>query len=82
MCAINQVSSLSVILHASLPRSLPGHLLPSRNAGLDADSSKDEAHADPLHPREAMAEGDDGQDHGEHFAGDGDGDEENGGEGG
>jgi len=61
---------------------LLGNLLLARDAGLDADAAKDEPDAEPLHVGEAVAEGDDGEDHGEHLAGDGDGDEQDGGEGG
>ena len=61
---------------------LLGHLLLARNGRLDADAAKDEADAEPLHVREAVAKGHDGEDHGEHLARDRHGDEEDGGEGG
>lgn len=69
-------------LRSALLLLLLGHLLLPGDGGLDADAAKDEADAEPLHVREAVAEGDDGEDHGEHLARHRDGDEEDGGEGG
>lgn len=43
---------------------------------LHANPAKDQADAEPLHLGETVAVPDDGQDHGEHLAGDGDGDED------
>lgn len=57
---------------------LLGNLLLPGNTGLYTDAAKDQADAQPLHVRQTVAEGDDGQDHGEHLAGDGDGHEEHG----
>lgn len=57
-------------------RLLFGHLFLARNGGLDADATKDQADAQYLHLGQAVAEGDDGQDHGEHLARDGNGDEQ------
>lgn len=48
--------------------------------GLDANATKDETDAEPLHLSKAVAVPDDGEDHGEHLAGDGDGDEDDGSE--
>ena len=71
-----------MVKHTLLPlRGLLGHLLSPRNRRLGPDATKDEPNAEPLHAREAVAEGHDGQHHGGHFAGDGHGDEEDGGEG-
>jgi len=61
--------------------SLLGQLLAAGDAGLDADASKDQADAKPLHLGKTVAEGDDGEDHGEHLARHGDGHEEHGREG-
>lgn len=55
---------------------LLGELLAAGDLGLDADAAKDEADAEPLHARQAVAEGDDAQHHGEHLARDGHGDEQ------
>ena len=52
------------------------------DAGLGADAAEHEPHADRLHGGQAVAEGDDRDDHGEHLARDGDGHEQDGGEGG
>lgn len=57
---------------------LLGHLLLTGNGGLDADAAKDETDAEPLHARKAVAKGHDGEDHGEHLAGDGYRDEQDG----
>ena len=57
---------------------LLGHLLLARNGGLDTNAAEDEADAQDLHLGQAVAKGDDGQDHGEHLARDGDGDEQDG----
>ncbi len=59
-----------------------GQLLGAGDLGLDADAAEDEGDAEPLHRRQVVAEGNDGEDHGDHLAGDGDGDKEDGGEGG
>ena len=53
---------------------------PPLDLRLDADAAEHKAHAEPLHLREVVAEGDDGQDHGEHLARDCDGDEDDGAE--
>ena len=58
-----------------------GDLLLPRDGGLDADAPKDEADAEPLHLRQAVAEGDHGQDHGEHLARHGHGHQQHRGEG-
>lgn len=73
--------TLSLSLLRPLSRLL-SHLFPPRNRSLGANAAKHEADAQPLHVREAVSEGDDGEDHGEHFAGDCYCDEEDGGEGG
>ena len=65
---------------SSLLRHLLGLLLLPRDASLDTNAAKDKSDTKPLHLREAVAEGGDGEYHGEHLAGDGDGDEEDGGE--
>lgn len=57
---------------------LLGDFLISGNGSLNADTAKDEADSEQLHLRQTVAERDDGEDHGEHLAGDGDGDEQNG----
>ena len=64
----------------SLLGRLLGHLLAPCDLRLDADAAKDEPHAEPLHVGQAVAKGDDAEDHGEHLAGDGHGDEEDRGE--
>lgn len=48
--------------------------------GLHTDPAKDKTDAEPLHLGEAVAVPDDGEDHSEHLAGDGDGDEDDGAE--
>lgn len=68
---------LRILLRIScLLGSILGHLLLPSNSSLDTDTAKDETHTHPLHACEAVAKGDDGQDHGEHFPGHGYGDEQ------
>lgn len=57
---------------------LLGHLFLPGNGRLDANAAKDEADAEPLHLRQAVAKGDDGEDHGEHLARHRHGDEQDG----
>lgn len=57
-------------------RSFLGPFLLGRNLGLGANGAKDEGDASPLHAREAVTKGEDGEGHGDHLAGDCDGDEE------
>lgn len=71
----------SLPLALGQPSLLLGHLLAPRNLRLDADAAKHEPDAEPLHVREAVAKGDDAEDHGEHLARDGHGDEQHRGEG-
>lgn len=73
---------LTLALERLLLGGLLGHLLLAGDAGLDTDAAKDEADAQDLHLAELVAKGDDGQDHGEHLARDGDGHEEDRGKGG
>ena len=55
--------------------SLLGHLLTTRNASLNTNTAKDETDTKPLHLRKAMTKRNHGQNHGEHFAGNGNSDE-------
>lgn len=57
-----------------------GSLLASLNRGLGTDATKDESDAEPLLAVEPVVEPEDGEEHGEHLASDGDGDEDEGGE--
>lgn len=56
------------------------HLSLVLDPGLDADAAKDHGHAQPLHLGESVAVPDDGEHHGQHLAGDSDGDEDDGAE--
>ncbi|PFH57390.1 hypothetical protein XA68_15123 [Ophiocordyceps unilateralis] len=76
-----QPRSRLLLVSQGATSSLLVHLLPPSDGGLDADAAEDEGDAEPLHAGQAVAEGDDGEHHGEHFAGDGYGHEEDGGEG-
>ncbi len=71
--------SLPLLRPLQLGRLL-GLLLAAGDLGLDADAAKHEADAEPLHVGEAVAKGHDAEDHGEHLARDGDGDEQDRGE--
>lgn len=64
-----------VLLPLSLLRRLLGQLLAPSNLRLDANPAKHQPDAKPLHLRQAVAEGDDTEDHGEHLAGDRDSDQ-------
>jgi hypothetical protein len=81
----NALPWLLRLIRRSLGRLLCGFLCALRascNLGFGANAAEYEADAEPLHLREAVAEGGDAEDHSEHLAGDGDGDEEDRGEGG
>lgn len=58
-----------------------GDFLATRDGSFGADTAEYKADAEELHLRQAVAEGDDGEHHGEHLASDGDGHEKDGGEG-
>lgn len=60
-------NALNSLLLLSPVSRLLSHLLLPRNSSLDPDPAKDEPDAQPLHLRETVPEGDDGQDHGEHL---------------
>lgn len=51
-------------------------LFTARDEALGANTAKDQSDAQPLHAVDRVAEPDDREDHGEHLARDGDGDEE------
>lgn len=72
-------SSLSFCSLSGLLSLFLGYLLAARDGSLGADAAEHEADAEDLHVRQAVAEGNDGEHHSEHLAGDRDGHEEDGG---
>lgn len=59
---------------------LLGHLLLPRNGSLDSNAAKHQTNTQPLHLGQAVAKGDNREDHGEHLACDRDRDQEDRGE--
>ncbi|RCI16062.1 hypothetical protein L249_2151 [Ophiocordyceps polyrhachis-furcata BCC 54312] len=57
-----------LLISSQASGSLGGHLLLAGDGGLDADAAEDEGDAEPLHAGKAVAEGDDGEDHGKSSA--------------
>lgn len=64
------------LLSLELPRLLLRSLLPLTQLSLDSNATEHTCNTDPLHASEAVSEPDHRDDHGKHFSGDSDSDQE------